>query len=113
MLNAGSIALKGKSDRLGLRIVVGDETMRESETFQALAARHMELVESIEKNMSPDRSVLDDCIRRAETISADLVAFYRRIPERLEDFVEAGKDLSPVDGEHEDSHVTTILAERA
>ncbi len=113
MLDAGSIALKGKSDRLGLQIVVGDETVRQSREFQELADCHVDLLRAMKRTGKLDRERLDNCIAGAAAISAELAAFYRRIPARLEDFVELDKpSAADVDVELEESHATTILAER-
>ncbi len=114
LLNAGSIALKGKSDRLGLQIIVGDEEMRQSPAFQDLAECHTRFLATMKDTGRLDRDGLAACIELATKISGDLVTFYQRVPGRLEDFVgaiapatETASQDNALDGE-----AISMLAER-
>lgn len=85
-LPAGEIALKGKSARLPLHILVGDETVAATPAFLDLRSCHQELLAEI----SADGRSLADCLERcriaADRVEIGLAGFYDRISSRLADF---------------------------
>ena len=91
-LEAGSVAMKGKSSATPITIIVGDEALAGSAAFAALQTLHADLAGVMRQ---PGEAVLADkaaaCRARAAPIEPLLEAFYDRIIARREDFAEPGK----------------------
>ncbi len=85
-LAAGAVSLKGKRARVPIHILVGDETMRQSAAFVALAAAHEELIlELASGGMSSETFEL--CRRAGTDLQPELGGFYELLAERIQDFV--------------------------
>ncbi|WP_428674847.1 CHASE2 domain-containing protein [Roseibium sp.] len=81
ILEAGSIALKGKSEPVTLYALVGDETLAGSPAWQDLAARHAELMASRTRGAGPaeiDR-LTNACLA---TAPPGLAPFYSKLISR-------------------------------
>ncbi|MEX1179737.1 MAG: adenylate/guanylate cyclase domain-containing protein [Cucumibacter sp.] len=84
-LGAGSLGLKGKSEREPVHILVGDAAMARSTGFKALAEAHALLVASLAKG-EMDAAGLEDCRALAGPVEPRLADFYPLIPGRAGDF---------------------------
>jgi adenylate cyclase len=91
-LEAGSVAMKGKSTSTPLTVIVGDEALATSTPFAELKALHDDLAGALRM---PGQSKIDDmasaCRSRATLLEPLLDAFYERIAARGEDFSGAQK----------------------
>lgn len=87
-LFAGSIALKGKTDRLSLHILVGDDSVAESQDFKTLQSLHDRLVNALIQTGRIDHALLSACQNAGHSVLPELVDFYERISERTEDYLE-------------------------
>jgi adenylate cyclase len=96
ILDAGSVALKGKSDMESVYILVGDETVAESADFQRLANAHTILLEAVGRKSAGWESRLLTCKDLARPVNAELIGFYDRLPSRLEDFSRRAEVESPL-----------------
>lgn len=80
-LDAGKIPLKGKSQDQQIFTLVGDESVRNSDRFQALLASHEELMAQSEKGL------IEAAAQQCKTLAADilprLAAFYDKLKQRL------------------------------
>lgn len=85
LLPAGRIALKGKSDRLPLHLLVGDETLAATGEFGRLRTSHHALLAEIAATGQIPPSRLAPCKEAALPVDEGLVAFYDRLPQRLAD----------------------------
>ena len=86
-LDAGSIQLKGKTDRVALTILVGDEVMKASPEFEAFAAHYRVLTDALgDENTPIPKAALAECVRLAKGFDSRLVHFVERIPARRNDF---------------------------
>ncbi|HSM41600.1 MAG TPA: adenylate/guanylate cyclase domain-containing protein, partial [Afifellaceae bacterium] len=95
LLDAGSVALKGKSEMEPVYALVGDETVAETAEFKRLANAHTILLEAAGRSGSGWESRLLTCKDLARPVNAELVGFYDLLPSRLEDFRRAAVE-SPV-----------------
>ncbi|MEP7241361.1 MAG: adenylate/guanylate cyclase domain-containing protein, partial [Devosia sp.] len=86
-LEAGSVQLKGKSQRLKVFILVGDETLAADKSFKALAAAHGELLAALRAGDFAE--ALQRCEALAQPVEARLAHFYELVPGRIHDFVSA------------------------
>ncbi|QRM56055.1 adenylate/guanylate cyclase domain-containing protein [Sinorhizobium sp. BG8] len=87
LLEAGALALKGKSTRTKVFAVVGDESLAQSAEFEELKGIHGRLVEALRLRSPTTRNILRGAKVRAETIGMGLPDFYRRISRRGEHFI--------------------------
>ena len=86
LLEAGTLALKGRRTRTHIFAVVGDEKLAATEVFADLKLVHERLVEAL-RLRSPDIRVLSRTARtRAVDLAEGLPEFYRRISRRGEHF---------------------------
>lgn len=85
LLPAGSVALKGMSDREPIFILVGDETIAGTPAFAALAAAHDRLLTDLASG-SDHAMALDACLRAALDVDGRLAGFYSACLERQGDF---------------------------
>jgi adenylate cyclase len=85
-LYAGSIDLKGVSQRIPTYILVGGEKFGQSAVFKNMLDKHVNLLEQIRLDSTTQISALKECIELAKNISNKLVGFYEEIPKRSSDF---------------------------
>ena len=84
-LEAGSLALKGVSKAVETFVIVGDDRLAASEGFATLERSHAALLDAIRAGRDIAEA-LAACRAQAVEIAPGLDAFYRRLPQRLEDF---------------------------
>ncbi|ODT70854.1 MAG: hypothetical protein ABS75_10555 [Pelagibacterium sp. SCN 63-23] len=84
-LPAGALVLKGMSDREAIHILVGDEAIKQSPAFAALAEAHQNLLADLAQARD-HASALDDCLRLAMAVDGRLAGFYAAAIERPGDF---------------------------
>ncbi|RYE09359.1 MAG: adenylate/guanylate cyclase domain-containing protein [Hyphomicrobiales bacterium] len=88
-LEAGSVQLKGKAQRLKVYVLVGDAALAKTDAFLALAAAHDALLLALRGNGDVAGS-LARCVELGTPIERRLARFYELAPGRAEDFaVEA------------------------
>lgn len=85
-LEAGSILLKGKSQREAIHILVGDHFLAESADFLALRAEHERLLAAL-RDGGDAMGLIASCGLRAMSIDPRLVQFYEKLMSRRADFV--------------------------
>jgi adenylate cyclase len=83
-LEAGSVQLKGKAQRLKVHILVGNADLAKTPEFLALSAVHDELLTSLRDGEIGD--TLTPCLEAAAKVSPRLARFYDLIPSRADDF---------------------------
>lgn len=88
LLPAGAVELKGMSGRETLYILVGEETMRQSERFTALAESHAALVAMLATGQA-DTALVARCAALAREVEPELAQFYEMIADRMPDFMAA------------------------
>ncbi len=98
-LDAGGVPLKGKAEPVRLAILVGDDAMKSSTEFKALAERYRELIAALRdgRTQAADEA-LAACRDLAGDIEPGLRPYLDRLPERRGDFavaVEREVDLVP------------------
>ncbi len=91
-LPAGQIALKGKSGRLRLHILVGDASVAGSECFARLQLCHDELLAVLGALGRVPAGKIERCKQLAAEIEPGLAGFYDRIPSRTADFLPPPPD---------------------
>ena len=84
-LEAGSVKLKGKAQRLKIYILVGGEELALTGRFIGLAAAHRALIEALQNGNGG--KALAECKALAPTVDPRLAQFYDLIPDRIPDFV--------------------------
>ncbi len=84
-LPAGGMALKGKSERVVIYLLVGDAAMAQSPGFLELGALHAEAVAALAAGADPTPAIAQ-CRELAMTIEPGLAKFYDRLAGRAEDF---------------------------
>jgi len=86
-LDAGSLQVKGKTERVQMMALIGDENVKNSPQFSKLSRRFDELIAALTRG---DKAELDramrDCKELAKPFDAPLGAFLDRIRERPMDF---------------------------
>ena len=86
-LEAGSVRLKGKTDRIPLMILVGDGSMKASDQFKLFARYYSELIVALkDRNPVSADEALAHCLRIAKDLEPRLVQFLQRVMERRKDF---------------------------
>jgi adenylate cyclase len=87
LLEAGALPLKGKSARQSVHIVVGDAETRSNPDFVKLSGYHDQLLAAIRDGHHKDTERLASmCAELSRAICEPLEQFYRRLPDRLDDF---------------------------
>jgi adenylate cyclase len=88
-LFAGNIDLKGKTNLTRVYIVLGDETLAQSESFKEVKYHHEALLTAIETGLGKEtiEYQLLLCLENAQKLGLDLTGFYEKIRLRLPDFV--------------------------
>lgn len=96
LLDAGALALKGKSMRTRLFAVVGGEALATSPDFFELRRIHGQLVEALRLRSPDTRRILGITKLRAAVLAPGLTEFYRRISRRADHFADppAAKDVA-------------------
>jgi adenylate cyclase len=84
-LEAGSVQLRGKMQRLRIFILVGDATFAQSESFLRIAATHRKLLTALAHGRGGEE--LTACKALAADVHPRLARFYELIPDRIVDFV--------------------------
>ncbi len=95
MLEAGTIALKGKQEHIPAYILVGDEALAGGDEFRHLADAHVALLHSLREGQICWEELLLRCKALAAVFSCGLEAFYDRIPARIDDFRDTGGSIPP------------------
>ncbi len=97
LLEAGALALKGKSSRTKLFAVAGDERLGMSAEFAELRAIHAQLVEALRSRSASSRKIVRTAKLQAAGLAIGLPEFYRRISRRSDHFLDevAGKSAGP------------------
>ncbi len=86
-LDAGSIQLKGKSDRVPVMILVGGESVKASRAFERLRSRYDALFGILAEASAGDaQDVLADCRELAVGVDPKLLRYLDCVLERCEDF---------------------------
>jgi adenylate cyclase len=85
LLEAGARSLKGKSTKIGLYLLVGDEEVANSQAFGALSAAHMEFVAALTQG-SPDKiaEAATSAIFAANQVMPELEWHYRQATKGLQ-----------------------------
>lgn len=85
-LAAGTIALKGKSGRLPLHLLVGDEGLAATPGFADLRRHHERLLAGLSAEGRISAEALAGCRAAAVAVEPGLASFYDRIGQRIADF---------------------------
>lgn len=85
-LAAGQIALKGKSERLPLHILVGDESVAATAAFSELRSSHEALLAEMSSLGQISAGCLERCKAAAIGVEVGLAGFYEHISTRIADF---------------------------
>jgi len=84
-LEAGSIALKGKSKREPIHILVGDEELANTRGFQSLAVAHVEAVYALTEGRKANAAI-DRCLPLITFPDRRLLKFYETLKTRTGDY---------------------------
>ena len=84
-LDAGSIELKGKSERVAIHLLVGDTAMAESGAFKLLRHTHGEAIKALQEGRDARGAILE-CLALAPQVEPGLKKFYDKLEARREDF---------------------------
>jgi adenylate cyclase len=87
-LEAGSLALKGKSQREPIHLLVGDAELATSGSFRLLRVSHTETLKLLREGQDPTGGIAE-CKALAGKVEPGLLRFYDRLAGRRADFVEA------------------------
>ena len=85
LLDAGSIALKGMSEREPIHILLGAESMANSDAFARLQNCHARLLAALRQGDSAADDIAE-CCRTGASLDPRLAAFYGAIASRRDDF---------------------------
>ncbi|HXV32028.1 MAG TPA: adenylate/guanylate cyclase domain-containing protein, partial [Sinorhizobium sp.] len=86
VLDAGALALKGKSTRNRLFAVIGDGALAASAEFIELRRVHGQLVDALRLRSLDTRRILSVAKLKAAPVAPGLSEFYRRISRRADHF---------------------------
>jgi adenylate cyclase len=84
-LDAGSIALKGKSERVAIHLLVGDSALEKTGAFKLLRATHAEAIKALQDGRDPGGAIAE-CLALAPQVEPGLKKFYNQLADRREDF---------------------------
>jgi adenylate cyclase len=84
-LNAGSIALKGKSAREPVHLLVGDAALALGADFAALREEHFRAIAALRGGSDPKDNIAQ-CVLLAQKVEPHLALFYRQLAARRADF---------------------------
>ncbi|MCF1710841.1 adenylate/guanylate cyclase domain-containing protein [Tabrizicola sp. J26] len=85
ILPAGTLTLKGVSERIPASILIGDATLAATDGFKNLMRLHADLVATM-ADSPPAEELLTRCRAAGEAIEPGLAGFYDAIAQRSEDF---------------------------
>ncbi len=85
-LKAGGLALKGKSERVQIHLLVGDTLLAQSPKFQDLLVAHQAAVAALEDGQDAGPAIAE-CMKLAPQVEPGLKKFYLQMADRHEDFV--------------------------
>ncbi|MCA0272370.1 MAG: adenylate/guanylate cyclase domain-containing protein [Proteobacteria bacterium] len=85
-LPAGKIGLKGKTERVPMHVLVGDNAVAASPGFAELQALHQALMEEISVTRRYGQEAFERCRAAAIRVEPGLQKFYDKLSERLLDF---------------------------
>lgn len=88
-LQAGSIALKGKSAREPVHLLVGNADLAGSPEFTKLREQHARAIAALRDGAEAGESIAQ-CLLLARTVEPHLVQFYRQLAARRRDFAATG-----------------------
>ena len=86
-LYAGHLELKGKSDRIALHILIGDELAAGSMAFSKLRSCHEKLLAEAAEDGRISPHSIERCKAEAIGLDQGLMGFYDKLPDRLEDIL--------------------------
>ena len=102
LLDAGRLALRGKTRRTNVYAVVGDESVAASAEFAELKLIHGQLVQALRLRPGTSRKIAVAARLKAARLTAGLQEFYDRIPRRSDHFhtdpIAANINLSRTSG---------------
>ncbi len=84
-LDAGSISLKGKSERVAIHLLVGDSELEKTGAFKLLRATHAEAIKALQDGRDPAGAIAE-CLALAPQVEPGLKKFYNQLADRREDF---------------------------
>ncbi len=87
-LEAGAMALKGKSDRVVLHLLVGDPALAATGAFKLLRATHGEALAAL-RDRRDATGAIAECAALAQQVEPGLRKFYDKLPGRRADFAAA------------------------
>ena len=85
LLEAGALALKGKSDRVRIYLVVGNDTLAKTGAFSLLRATHNDVLDGLRHGKDVHNGIAE-CLALAGQVEPGLVRFYEKLPARRADF---------------------------
>lgn len=91
ILEAGAIALKGKSDRVVLHLLVGGPELAKSGSFKLLRATHGEALAALRDGRDATGAIAE-CLALAQQVEPGLRTFYSKLAARRADFAGAAPD---------------------
>ena len=91
ILEAGAIALKGKSDRVVLHLLVGGPELGKSGSFKLLRATHGEALAALRDGRDATGAIAE-CLALAQQVEPGLRTFYSKLAARRADFAGAAPD---------------------
>jgi adenylate cyclase len=86
-LEAGAIALKGKSERVMLHLLVGDAALAKANTFKLLRVTHAEALDALRHGRDASGAIAE-CLALAQQVEPGLKKFYSKLATRQADFAE-------------------------
>jgi adenylate cyclase len=86
VLEAGELALRGRSGVTAVFAVVGDEQVAASTEFSSLRSQHGELVTRIRSRTQVDSDMVETAAAAGEKLEKGLARFFRRMVERPDHF---------------------------
>jgi len=90
-LEAGALTLKGKSDRVVIYLLVGDEAVATTGAFKLLRNAHGEALAALRTGADPTGAIAE-CKALAQKLEPGLRSFYDRLADRGADFAAAPPD---------------------
>ncbi len=93
-LEAGSLSLKGKTNREPIHILVGDERLAATAEFKALEAAHIEAVRELREGRD-GKAAIDRCISLIGFPDRLLAKFYETMRARAHDYALETEERTP------------------
>lgn len=85
VLSAGSLDLKGVSERKAAFLLVGDKVTAAEPAFHRLSEAHDTLITLLQRHDDPTKQI-ETCMVLATDVDTRLAAFYSKVSERADDF---------------------------